>query len=86
MKPEIANKINLYLNKPEITELIKEFVEQEIVTLQKTLEFCKDFMEVRYIQGRIFELRRLANLRETAINVISSERETRKWQNEHSKP
>lgn len=86
MTPELANKINLYLNKPEITELIRELAEYEISLLQKTLEFSKDFTEVRYIQGRIFELRKLQNLRQSAMDIINTERASRQWQSEQSKP
>lgn len=86
MKPETANKINLYLNKPEITELLNEYAEVEISRLLNQLEFSTDLANIRYLQGQIFELRKLSKLRETAINVIDSERKSRTWQNEHSKP
>ena len=86
MKSETANKINLYLNKPEITELLNEYAEVEIARLLNQLEFSTDLANIRYLQGQIFELRKLSKLRETAINVIESERKSRTWQNEHFKP
>lgn len=85
MKAEIANKINLYLNKPEITECLKEYVEDEISLLFKQLEFTTDLSTIRYLQGRIFELRQFAQLRETALSVVDSERQ-KKWQSGQSQP
>lgn len=86
MTPEIANKINLYLNKPEITELLNEYTQHQINLLMNQLEYSTDLSTIRYLQGQISELRKLAKLRETAINVIDTERKSRTWQKEHSKP
>lgn len=72
MDKELARKIGIHLNKPDIQATIEAYVDAELTKIHRKLENCS-LEEFPFLKGRAFELRSLLKIRENALNVINME-------------
>lgn len=63
MDKPTSNKILHALNYDSFSALAL-YAESEVTKIQRALEVSSDFTEIRYLQGRLLELRKLTRLRE----------------------
>lgn len=63
MDKPTSNKILHAFNYDSFSALAL-YAESEMAKIQRALEVSSDFIEIRYLQGRLLELRKLTRLRE----------------------
>jgi 5-bromo-4-chloroindolyl phosphate hydrolysis protein len=67
MDKQFYRTLLMLVNDTDKYGLLQSYVDKRIQRLQNTLETCTDLEEVRRLQGRIAELRRLQHLRDEVI-------------------
>jgi hypothetical protein len=70
--PKTADTVMKVLNKPDIQDALKDYIQERIEVHRVVLETAKDLDTIRSSQGSIEELKKFAKFRQTAIDVIGN--------------
>ena len=70
MTPEVAKELTVITNSKQAVDSLVLYVNDRLETIRKEYDLCDTLEQVKVLQGKAQEVKRLLNLRDQVIQVL----------------